>query len=117
MDCIFCKIVNKEIPAKVVYEDEKYMAFHDIAPKMKTHILIIPKKHIERFDNLGNGQEEKENLDLVKGLFEVAYKIIKEYQLDGCRLQINCGKDHWQEVFHIHLHLMSQSEMKKVVQK
>ena len=132
MDCIFCKIVNKEIPAKVVYEDEKYMAFHDISPKMKTHILIIPKKHIERFDNLRSeevvwdqksnerseeekgkivfSKEEKENLDLVKWLFEVAYKIIKEHKLNGCRLQINCGKDHWQEVFHIHLHLMSQSE-------
>ena len=116
MDCIFCKIVNKEIPAKVVYEDEKYMAFHDIAPKMKTHILIIPKKHIERFDNLRSeevvwgqksnerseeekgkivfSKEEKENLEIVKGLFEVAYKIIKEHKLNGCRLQINCGKDH-----------------------
>jgi len=125
-NCIFCKIVNKEIPATVVYEDENYMAFNDINPKMKTHILIIPKKHIERFDNLRSeeGQkrseeegdknttltaEEKENLEIVKGLLEVAYKIIKEKQLDGCRLQINCGENHGQEVFHIHLHLMSQS--------
>jgi len=52
MNCIFCKIVNKEIPATVVYEDENYIAFNDINPKMKTHILIIPKKHIERFDKL-----------------------------------------------------------------
>ncbi len=120
-NCIFCKIVNKEIPATVVYEDENYMAFNDINPKMKTHILIIPKKHIERFDRLWGQMsvsdevwwnltaEEKENLEIVKGLFEVAYKIIKEKQLDGCRLQINCGENHGQEVFHIHLHLMSQS--------
>ena len=118
-NCIFCKIVNKEIPATVVYEDENYMAFNDINPKMKTHILIIPKKHIERFDRLWGQMsisdetrweltaEEKENLEIVKGLFEVAYKIIKEKQLDGCRLQINCGENHGQEVFHIHLHLMS----------
>ena len=121
MDCIFCKIVNKEIPAKIVYEDENYMAFHDIAPKMKTHILIIPKKHIERFDNLNSGEdkegrrekeitnEEMENLKIIQGLLEVAYKIIKEHNLNGCRLQMNCGKDHGQEVFHVHLHLMSHS--------
>jgi len=121
-DCIFCKIVNKEIPSTPVYEDENYMAFNDIAPKAKTHILIIPKKHIERFDKLGWGQmrepdetrweitnEELENLKIVQGLFEVAYKIIKEKELDGCRLQINCGANHGQEVFHIHLHLLSNS--------
>jgi len=109
MSCVFCNIVDKKIPAKIVYEDENYMAFHDIAPKMKTHLLIIPKKHIERFDNLG--EEERENLEIVKWLFEVAYKIIKQYQLNWCRLQINCWKDHGQEVFHIHLHLMSKSEI------
>ena len=118
-NCIFCKIVHKEIPATVVYEDENYIAFNDINPKMKTHILIIPKKHIERFDDLRSKEErdqkrnltaeEKENLENVKWLFEVAYKIIKEKQLDGCRLQINCGENHWQEVFHIHLHLMSNN--------
>jgi len=102
-DCIFCKIVNKEIPATLVYEDENYLAFNDIAPKAKTHILIIPKKHIERFDKIDN----EEDLELVKGLYEVALNIIKEKNLDGCNLQINCGKNHWQEVFHIHLHLLS----------
>ena len=107
MNCIFCKIINKEIPATVVYEDENYIAFNDINPKMKTHILIIPKKHIERFDKLWENEEE--NLELVKWLFEVAYKIIKSKNLDGCRLQINCWENHWQEVFHIHLHLMSNS--------
>ena len=140
MSCVFCDIVDKKIPAKVVYEDENYMAFHDIAPKMKTHLLIIPKKHIERFDSLRSeegiwGQksigevwrenldlkdrkggvfydEERENLEIVKWLFEVAYKIIKQYWLNWCRLQINCWKDHGQEVFHIHLHLMSHSSLR-----
>jgi len=105
--CIFCKIVDKEIPATLVYEDENYVAFNDINPKAKTHILIIPKKHIERFDILWD--EENENLEIVKGLFEVAYKIIKEKKLNGCNLQMNCGENHWQEVFHIHLHLLSNS--------
>ena len=77
MNCVFCKIVNKEIPAKVVYEDDNYIAFDDINPKMKTHILIIPKKHIERFDKI----ESVEDMELVKGLFEVASKIIKEKTL------------------------------------
>ena len=102
-DCIFCKIVNKEIPSTLVYEDENYIAFNDIAPKAKIHILIIPKKHIERFDKIDN----QEDLDLVKWLFDVANKIIKEKKLDGCRLQINCGKNHGQEVFHIHMHLLN----------
>jgi len=105
MNCVFCKIVNKEIPAKVVYEDDNYIAFDDINPKMKTHILIIPKKHIERFDKI----QSLEDMELVKGLFEVASKIIKEKKLDGCKLQMNCGKNHGQEVFHIHLHLLSNS--------
>jgi histidine triad (HIT) family protein len=61
-NCIFCKIVNKEIPATVVYEDENYLAFNDINPKAKVHILIIPKKHIERFDKIDN----QEDLEVVK---------------------------------------------------
>jgi len=103
-DCIFCKIVNKEIPSTLVYEDKNYVAFNDIAPKAKTHILIIPKKHIERFDKIDN----VEDLELGKGLYEVALNIIKEKNLNGCNLQINCWKEHWQEVFHIHLHLLSK---------
>lgn len=105
MDCIFCKIVNKEIPANIVYEDDNYLAFDDINPKMKTHILIIPKKHIDRFDSISS----VEDLELVKWLLSIADKIVKEKKLNGCRLQINCWKDHGQEVFHIHLHLMSNS--------
>ena len=104
-DCIFCKIANKEIPTDLIYEDEDYVAFNDIAPKAKTHILIIPKKHIERFDEI----ESDEDLKLAEWLFTVAHKMIKEKNLHGCRLQINCGKEHGQEVFHLHLHLLSNS--------
>jgi len=102
-DCIFCKIVNKEIPADIIYEDKNYFAFKDIKPKADFHVLIIPKKHIERFDKIDNIEDVK----IFSWLFEVAYKIIKDYHLDGCRLQINCWKNHLQEVFHVHLHLMS----------
>lgn len=103
MDCIFCKIVNKEIPAEIVYEDENYLAFNDIQPKAETHILIIPKKHIERFDKIDNNKD----LDLTAWLLKIANKIVEEKQLKGCRLLMNCWKNHGQEVFHIHLHLMS----------
>lgn len=103
MDCIFCNIINKNIPADIVYEDENYLAFKDINPKAKTHVLIVPKKHIERFDKINS----KEDIKLTQGLFEIAYEIIINKRLDGCRLQMNCWKEHWQEVFHMHLHLMS----------
>ena len=83
--CVFCKIVNKEIPANIVYEDKNYMAFYDINPKAKVHILIIPKKHIESF-HLVNSYEDK---NLVKGLFDIAWKIIEDKKLSGCKLQIN----------------------------
>ncbi len=105
MDCIFCKIANKEIPTKFVYEDDSYAAFNDINPKAPTHILIIPKKHIESFHNIYLQQDK----DLVKGLFDVAWKIIEDLEIKWCQLHINSGNDHWQEVMHVHLHLVSQN--------
>ncbi len=103
MDCLFCKIIDREIPADIVYEDESYLAFKDINPKAKTHLLIIPKKHFERFDKINNNEDVK----ITSWLFEIAHKIIKDQNLNGCRLQMNCWKEHGQEVFHVHLHLMS----------
>ena len=108
MDCLFCKIVNKEIPADIVYEDENYIAFKDINPKAKIHLLIVPKKHIERFDKIDNYEDVK----ITSWLFNIAHEIIKEQKLEGCRLQMNCWKDHGQEVAHIHLHLMSGLKLK-----
>ncbi len=103
MNCVFCKIVNKEIPADIVYEDDNYLAFKDINPKAPIHILIIPKKHIESFHLI----DDKEDLRLVEWLINVARRIVKELDLNGCQLHMNSGKDHWQEVMHIHLHLLS----------
>jgi len=88
--CIFCQIIDKQIPAKIVYEDENYLAFNDINPKAPVHILIIPKKHLESF-HLVKDQQDKE---LVKGLFDIAWKIIEEQELKGCQLHMNSGSDH-----------------------
>ncbi|MBS8122351.1 HIT domain-containing protein [Candidatus Vampirococcus lugosii] len=103
MDCVFCKIVNGELSSNKVYEDDKYLAFENINPEAKTHYLIIPKKHLESFHLL----DDIEDLELVKGCYDIAYKLIKQNNMKGANLLINSGKEHGQEVFHIHLHLMS----------
>lgn len=104
---IFGKIIRKEIPANIVYEDDEYLVFKDIHPQMTTHLLIIPKKEwIESFHTTLVADRP-----LVKGLFDVAWKLIDQYGLTGCKLQFNSWKEHGQEVFHIHLHLMSQDSI------
>ncbi len=101
-DCIFCKIVQGEVPAKKVYEDEEILAFHDINPQAPVHILIIPKKHIEKIEDINES-----DAPLIGKLFVVAKKLAKEFNLeDGYRLVINNGKKAGQAVFHIHLHLL-----------
>lgn len=101
-ECVFCKIVNKEIPAKTEYEDEYCMAFHDINPRAKTHILIIPKKHIPTVKDLDDKDE------VVMGrLITVAKKMAAKFGLNDYKLLISVGKGAGQEIFHIHLHLMS----------
>ncbi len=102
-NCIFCKIIKWLIPANKVYEDDEYVAFHDINPKSKTHILIIPKNHIESFHMVEDEEEKK----IVKWLMDVSWKIIEKNWIKWCNLLMNSWKDHWQEVFHIHLHLLS----------
>ncbi len=101
-ECIFCKIVKGEIPAKRIYEDEDYLAFHDINPQAPVHVLIIPKKHIESLNAAG-----EEHRALLGGLLLVAKKVAAEMNLKkGYRLVINTGPDGGQEVFHLHLHLL-----------
>ncbi|WP_457568773.1 histidine triad nucleotide-binding protein [Desulfurobacterium sp.] len=102
--CIFCKIVNKEIPAKVVYEDDKVMAFHDINPQAPIHILIIPKEHIPTVNDL-----EENHKELIGHIFLVAKKIAKELGVDekGYRILVNCNSDGGQEIYHIHFHLFA----------
>jgi len=102
-DCLFCKIINKEIPADLVYEDDKVIAFRDIKPQSPVHILLVPKVHIEKLLDL----TEKEK-DLVGHLYLVANKIAKQEGIaeEGFRIVANCNPAAGQEIWHIHFHLL-----------
>lgn len=102
MDCIFCKIAKGEIDSAKVFENDELVAFDDINPKAKTHILIIPKKHIESIKHL-----EEADKELIGELFLVAKKIAEEKNLQGYKLVINVGREGGQIVDHLHLHLLS----------
>ncbi|MCP2605045.1 histidine triad nucleotide-binding protein [Candidatus Aminicenantes bacterium AH-873-B07] len=106
--CIFCKILKKEIPGKIVTEDELSLAFEDINPQAPIHILIIPKKHYTSLIDIP--EEEK---SLLGHLMIKAREIAREKGLEktGYRLVLNTGKDAGQAVFHIHLHLLGGREM------
>jgi histidine triad (HIT) family protein len=102
--CIFCKIVAKEIPAKIVAEDEQLMAFSDIQPAADIHLLIIPKVHLTSLNELS-----AQNKHLMADMAVMAQRLACELGVDssGYRLVINSGKDAGQTVFHLHLHLMA----------
>ena len=103
MRCIFCEIINKRIPAKIIYEDEYALAFEDINPQAPVHILIVPKKHISTMLEAGHDDNE-----LIGRLFQTANKIACDRNIAerGFRLVINCNPDAGQSVYHIHLHLL-----------
>lgn len=102
-ECIFCKIVDGEIPADVVYQDEAVVAFRDINPQAPTHLLIIPRQHIATMTDLDEAHK-----DVVGRLFLVARDLAGEegIQDDGYRVVMNCGAKAGQTVYHIHLHLL-----------
>jgi len=104
MDCIFCKLINGEIPSSFIYENEEVVAFNDLYPKAKTHILIVPKKHIPTIADLKDDEQDE---ILVGKMMLVARDIAKEKGLSGYKLAFNVGKDGGQEIFHIHLHLLA----------
>lgn len=103
MPTIFSKIIGKEIPATIVYEDDLVLAFKDIAPQAPVHILIVPKKEIATTNDVAPEDE----ITLGR-LFTAAAKIAKDTGIaeNGYRLMINCNKDGGQEVFHLHMHLL-----------
>lgn len=102
MDCIFCKIVNGDIPSNKVYEDDTVLAFHDIAPQMPVHVIVIPKTHIA-----SAAEVNADNSAVIGHIFEVIPKIAKDLGLDnGFRIINNCGKDGGQTVGHIHFHIL-----------
>lgn len=101
---IFTKIINREIPADIVYEDDLCLAFRDINPQAPVHLLIIPKREIATINDIENSDRE-----LVGHLFLAAAKIAKEmgFDDDGYRVVMNCNEQAGQTVFHIHLHLLA----------
>jgi len=100
-ETIFSKIINREIPATIVYEDELTLAFKDINPKAPVHILIIPKKPIPTLADV-----EEDDLHLVTHIHKVAQNLAKELDLAGWRMLVNVGEKGGQEVFHLHYHLL-----------
>lgn len=103
MDCLFCKIVNGDIPSKKVYEDELVYVFEDIAPTAPIHYLLIPKEHIASAAEI-----TPENSKIVAHIFEVIAKLAKDLDLkDGFRVVNNCGESAGQTVFHMHFHLLA----------
>lgn len=108
MDCIFCKILNKEIPSSIVYEDEEILAFNDINPQAPVHIVVIPKKHIEKIVDI-----EKQDEQLIGKIYTVINQIAREQGIaeDGFRVIINCGENGGQEVKHIHFHLLGGAKL------
>ncbi len=102
-DCIFCKIIKKEIPAKVVFENEYVIAFNDINPVADIHLLVIPKKHIETLNDL-----ENEDIPLVGKIFMAIKELARQRGIysNGYRVIANCNKDAGQDVFHLHFHLI-----------
>jgi histidine triad (HIT) family protein len=108
-DCIFCKIANKEIPAKIEYEDEDMIAFHDLNPQAPIHLLFIPKKHIESLDKLN----QEDSIVIGKIFFQIS-KLAQSLGLDesGYRVVNNMGADGGQTVYHIHFHLLGKRPLK-----
>lgn len=103
MDCLFCKIINGEIPSNKIYEDDFVLAFKDIDPQAPFHAIIIPKTHIKCADDISS-----ENSGLIAKVFEAAAKISKEQNLEkGYRIVNNCGEEGGQTVGHIHFHMLA----------
>ncbi|MCK5542024.1 MAG: histidine triad nucleotide-binding protein [Desulfobacterales bacterium] len=102
-DCLFCKIVNKEIPSEFLYEDDAFVVFRDINPQAPVHLLIVPKKHIRSINDLTDDDKE-----IISEIFMVGKKIakIENVNKSGYKLVFNVEKGGGQVIFHIHLHLI-----------
>lgn len=100
-DCIFCKIVTKQIPSSIVYEDDKVLAFNDVAPQAPTHILVVPKEHSASITGL-------KDYSVISDVFKVIDKIVSQKGIDktGFRVVLNHGRAAGQAVPHLHFHLL-----------
>jgi histidine triad (HIT) family protein len=104
-DSIFTKIINRQIPAKIVYEDKEYVAIEDINPQAPVHLLVITKKPIATLNEL-----KSDDASLVGGMFVVARKLMKDMGKTDYRTVMNCGPQAGQSVFHLHLHVLAGRE-------
>lgn len=102
-NCIFCKIIKKEIPSEIVYEDAEVIAFRDIHPVAPVHVLVIPKKHIAALTEL-----KEEDQPVIGKIYKVINEIAEKEGIkdNGFRVIVNCGKDGGQVVEHLHFHLL-----------
>ena len=108
MDCLFCKIAQHQIPAKIVYEDDDILAFHDIAPQAPTHLLLIPKIHIA---TLNDAHAEHQAL-FGRMILKARELALIEYGVEaGYRLVLNVNQQGGQAVYHVHLHLLGGRQM------
>lgn len=107
-NCIFCKIINGEIPSTKVYEDDKVIAFNDINPVAPVHMLVIPKKHYESIIDIPD-----EEMDIVSHMHKVIKTLSQQNGFDktGFRIINNCGDDGCQEVKHIHFHILAGKKL------
>lgn len=107
MDCLFCKIINGDIPSSKVYEDEDVLAFKDINPNAKVHVLVIPKKHIDSIDCV-----DEENIANVSKVISAIPKVARECGLEnGYRVITNVGEDGGQTVKHLHFHILGGEKL------
>jgi histidine triad (HIT) family protein len=101
-ETIFSKIIARQIPARIAYEDDSYLVIHDIQPAAPVHLLVIPKKAIATLNDLGEADAA-----LVGGMFLIAKKVMREMGHTDYRTVINCGPGAQQSVFHLHLHVLA----------
>ncbi len=108
-DCLFCKIVKKEIPADIVYENENLLVFKDINPQAPVHVLAIPKRHIDSLNHVST-----ENQVLVGEIFSKIPEVAKKLEIDmtGYRVISNCGEDGLQTVPHLHFHILGKRKLR-----
>jgi histidine triad (HIT) family protein len=101
--CLFCGIANGDMPAKIVYQDEKCLAFHDVNPQAPVHILIVPREHIESLNEASRADDQ-----LLGSLLRIGAKVANQLKVaeDGYRVVINTGKNANQTVLHVHVHVI-----------
>lgn len=106
--CVFCEIINGNIPSQKVYEDDMCLAFKDLNPQAPVHILVVPKIHIESMNDVN-----EENSKYVAHIFEQVPQIAKSVGIDSYRFIANCGSDAGQTVMHLHFHILGGVKMEE----